>query len=449
MHNTNGNHTKDKAHDTDIPHSVEAEKAVLGGILTNPRCLTEISGLLRVDDFYYMRHRYIFEAMTKLMERGSRIDALTVGALLQERGVLADVGGHAYLTAIVNETPTSTYVEVYAQLVQRASLRRAMMMASDTIKRLALDGERDFETVYEEAQAALMSIGKRQTDDAAVPLSSVMDDLMRETRRLMQPGVTTAGLSSGFKQLDAMTNGFEPGRLYFLAGRPGMGKSAFMQGLAYRLGAAGIPIRYYSSETSRMEFARRVIAIHTRIATDRQKRVKDLPPTLLDKMMDDMWHLGTFPVMLDDSVALTPRRVYVESYRQQQAVTEMGLQAILIDGFYLMHADERVSSNHLRFLSIANELKATARRLNVPIVVTHQLSRAVEQRQNKRPALSDLREAGEEAADVVLTFYRDAYYNPHTADRAAAEVGVAKARDGQTGIVHLRFDEQHTRWYDV
>ena len=434
---------------TNAPYSQEAEEAVLGSILINPTSFVNIGGFLTADDFYLLRHSYIWTAMQRLHERNEQIDYLTVTEELDNLNVLDEIGGQAYLTQLINSTPTSMHVEIYGHLVERASIRRRLMLAADEIKGLALDEELTIDKVLGDAEARLFDVSDNQLKREFVPLWEAVSEYYDQMEYLLQNQHQSRGIPTGFKHLDELLGGFQKSDLLVFAGRPGMGKTSFLLTVATNAARAGARIGIFTMEMGVEQIVQRLVAMETGINMQNLRLAKITERESV-RFTEAVGRISAFPIFIDDTPALTPNEIRTKCRRLQH---EHGLDMVIIDYMQLMSAGGRFdTSNRVQEISyISRSLKELARELNIPVISAAQLSRAVEQRQDKRPVLSDLRESGsiEQDSDVVMFLYRDEVYNDATEFPNQAEVIVSKHRNGPTGNISLYFEKSITKFMDA
>lgn len=420
------------------PHDTEAEEALLGALLINPEAYFEVAQILKAEDFFLLRHRWIWEAIARLHEQRRPVDVLTVAEELNRSGHLADVGGPAYLTALTAKVPSSLHAETYARLVEEAAVRRRMLDAAERIAQLAYQRGLDVDTALDEAEKALFGVSERRLTRGLEPIRHVLETYYERTVDLARREDGFTGVPTGFTDLDKLLAGLQPSDLIIVAGRPGMGKTGFLLSVAknaaqkYRKHVA-----IFSLEMSNEQLVQRLIAQETGIDSQRLRT---------GQLREEEWPLFTHAVevlsdtviFLDDTPAITPLQLRTKCRRLHM---EFGLDLVVVDYLQLMTAGTRMENRVQEVSYISRNLKILARELNVPVLAAAQLSRAVEQRGDKRPMLSDLRESGslEQDADVVLFLYRDEVYNPETVKQNLAEVIVAKHRNGPVGKVELVF----------
>lgn len=421
-----------------IPHSREAEEAVIGAILINPEVYYDVAQFLQAEDFYIHRLRWIWEAFTRLHEQRIPIDLLTVTEELDRLGQLGEIGGPAYLTALINQVPSSLHAEAYGRVIEAHSLRRKMINAANQVASLAYTEENPIDTVLSEAEKAIFNVSERRLKRDVQPVRQVMSELYDRIDELARRDEEIFGVPTGFIDLDRLLSGLQTSDLIIIAGRPGQGKTGFLLSVARN--AALIHkknVAIFSLEMSNEQVAQRLIAQETGIDSQRLRT---------GKLTDEDWPLFTHAIevfsdthiFLDDTPAITPLQLRTKCRRLH---LEYGLDLIILDYLQLMGGDSRTENRVQEVSYISRNLKVLARELNVPVLAAAQLSRAVEQRTDKRPVLSDLRESGslEQDADVVMFIYRPDQYEKDTIKQNVAEIMVAKHRNGPVGTVELIF----------
>lgn len=421
-----------------IPHSREAEEAVVGAVLINPEVYYDVAQFLSADDFYIHRHRWIWEAFTRLHEQRIPIDLLTLSEELDKVGQLAELGGPAYLTSLINQVPSSLNAESYGRIVEGHAIRRKMINAANQIAALAYNEENVVDTVMGEAEKAVFNVSERRLRHDLQPISSVLSDYYDRIDDLAKRPDEFFGVPTGFIDLDRMLSGLQPSDLLIIAGRPGQGKTGFLLSVAKN--AALIhkkKVAIFSLEMSNEQVVQRLIAQETGIDSQRLRT---------GKLSEQEWPLFTHSIevfsdtriFLDDTPAITPLQLRTKCRRLHM---EFGLDLVIVDYLQLMGGESRNDNRVQEVSYISRNLKTLARELNVPVLTAAQLSRAVEQRTDKRPVLSDLRESGslEQDADIVMFIYRPDQYEKDTVKQNVAEIIVAKHRNGPVGSVELIF----------
>ncbi len=431
-----------------VPFSPEAEEAVLGAILTDPDVYYNVAAFLKDEDFFLLRHRWIWQSIQRIAERSDTLDYLTVSQELSDLGHLDEIGGMAYLMRLINNTPTSVHGEVYGHLVERASLRRRLLTAADEIRGVALNEEMAIEQVVEMAEARLFNVTESQAQRDLVPMRIAISEYFDRIGQLMQSADQSLGLPTGFRAVDQLLGGLQRSDLLIFAGRPGMGKTSFMLSVALNAARFGSRIAIFTMEMGVEQILQRFISMETGISMQKLRlgQINVQEESRLFEAMDRLSHHNIF---IDDTPALTPLQLRTKCRRMAH---ETGIDLIIVDYMQLMNAGGLYENNRVQEISyISRHLKELARELNVPLFSAAQLSRAVEQRQDKRPQLSDLRESGsiEQDSDVVMFLYRDEVYNEATEFPNQADIIVSKHRNGPTGTISLFFDRKITRFLDA
>ncbi len=421
-----------------LPFSREAEEAVLGAVLVNPEVYYDVAHFLAPEDFYIHRNRWIWEAFSGLHDARRPVDLLTVSEELERQGRLGEVGGPAYLTALINSVPTSLHAEAYGRLVEEGATRRRLLEAANQVARLAYQSDTLLEEVVNEAEKAVFAVSERRLTHELQPIKQVLSEYYDRVDYLARHRDETVGVPTGFIDLDRLLAGMQPSDLLIIAGRPGQGKSGFCISAAKN--ASQIHKKHvalFSLEMSNEQLVQRLVAQETAIDSQRLR---------MGDIQDEEWPLFTQAVStlsntyiyLDDTPAITPLQLRTKCRRLHM---EVGLDLVVVDYVQLMTGDTRMDNRVQEVSYITRNLKVLARELKVPVLAAAQLSRAVEQRADKRPVLSDLRESGslEQDADVVMFIYRPDQYESDTLKQNIAEIIVAKHRNGPVGSVELVF----------
>ena len=423
-----------------IPHNREAEEAVLGSVLVNTEVYYDLAHFLSADDFFLHRNQWIWEAFTNLQEQRQPIDLLTVGEQLDSQGRLVEVGGQAYLTGLINNVPSSIHAEAYGHMVEEAATRRRLLDAANRIARLAHQSDTLLEDVVNEAEKAVFGVSEQRLPHQLQPIRQVLSEYYDRIDYLARHKDETIGVPTGFIDLDRLLGGMQPSDLLIIAGRPGQGKSGFCISVAKNASQLHKQhVAMFSLEMSNEQLVQRLVAQETGINSQKLR---------LGEIQDDEWPLftqavsalGETHIYLDDSPTISPLQLRTKCRRLHM---EIGLDLIIIDYLQLMTGDTRMDNRVQEVSYISRNLKALARELNVPVLAAAQLSRAVEQRSDKHPLLSDLRESGslEQDADIVMFIYRPDQYETDTLKQNIAEIMVAKHRNGPVGSIELVFRE--------
>ncbi|HCN31042.1 MAG TPA: replicative DNA helicase [Verrucomicrobiales bacterium] len=435
------------------PHSVEAEEAVLGSILLNAEALFEVISFLKPEDFFIVRHSWVWEAILRLHERRDPIDYLTVASELEQTGQLLELGGAAYILSLVTRTPSSLNVEGYGRIVERMSIRRRLLDAAGKIARVAHSEETDIDEVVSQAEQAIFDVTERQRANELVSIKEVASAYFDQISYKARHQEELLGVPSGFLDLDRMMGGFQKSDLLIVAARPGMGKTSWLNSIVLNAARLRQRVAMFSLEMGNEQLIQRLISSETHIPSQKLRE---------GKLDDRDWaafvaateRLADLPIFMDDTPALSTQELRSKARRLSR---EHGIDLILIDYLQLMTTPYR-SENRVQEISfISRALKQLARELNVPIIAAAQLSRAVEQRGDKRPLLSDLRESGsiEQDADLVGLLTREDYAGAKMAvedeeaeakKKGQAVLILAKNRNGPTDDVPLRFIDHAMRF---
>jgi replicative DNA helicase len=421
-----------------VPHSREAEEALIGSVLVNPEAYYDVAQFLQADDFYIHRHRWIWEAFNRLHESRSVIDVLTVAQELEDQGQLVEVGGPAYLSSLIQSVPSSLHAEAYGHIIEENAIRRRMLNAANDIAKLAYQQEDSLEIVMDEAEKAVFGVSERRTTRDLQSIKQALSAYYERIDQIANRDPDTYGVPTGFIDLDRLLGGMQPSDLLIVAGRPGSGKTAFILSAAKNAAQKFKKhVAIFSLEMSNDQLVQRMIAQETGIDSQRLR---------MGKLGEEEWPLlahaiealsGTM-IFLDDTPALTPLQLRTKCRRLH---LEFQLDLILVDYLQLMAGGIRTENRVQEVGYISRNLKVLARELNVPVLAAAQLSRAVEQRAEKEPQLSDLRESGslEQDSDIVLFIHRPELYEKDTLKQNIAQIKVAKHRNGPTGTIELIF----------
>ena len=436
------------------PHSVEAEQSVLGGLLLENSAWDRVADLIGESDFYRADHRVIYRAIAKLIEHGRPADVITVGEALESTKDLPSVGGLAYLSALAANTPSAANIRRYAEIVrERAILRKLAEVATEIAENAYNPMGREPSQLLDEAESRVFEIAEQGArsgvgfQDMPPLLTQVVERIDMLYNRENQSDVT--GVSTGFVDLDRMTSGFQPGDLIIVAGRPSMGKTSLAMNIAEHVALeSGLPIGVFSMEMGAAQLVMRMLGSVGKL--DQHKlRTGRLHDEEWQKLTHAVGKLNDAPIFIDETAALNPLELRARSRRLARQHKKLGL--IVIDYLQLMSAASEGENRATELSEISSGMKALAKELGVPVVALSQLNRSLEQRPNKRPVMSDLRESGaiEQDADVIVFIYRDEVYNPETSDKGIAEVIIGKQRNGPIGTVRLAFLGEYTRFENL
>lgn len=431
------------------PFSQEAEQSVLGAVMVNPDAYHPVALFLKADDFFLTRNQHIWKALTRLAERRTPFDFVTVQDELSNMGCLEDIGGAGYLLTVVNSVPTSVHAEVYGRLVQRAAVRRRLLRCADEFKALALDTELSLEKVLGDAEKRFTSVRDTSLEDDSEKLATVVARMMGEVeQRMIDPGKPT-GILTGYKDWDDVTGGLHAPDLTIIAARPGMGKTALMLNIAMNAARCGARVGFASQEMDRNQLVYRLAAMESGLNQQLIKQGR-LDEKQWSRFVKAAGEIAKLPITIDDANRLTPMMLRTKALRWRN---HHGLDLLMVDYLQILSSggafkqSERVQEVGY----FARELKQLSRELRIPVIAAAQLSRSLENREDKRPQLSDLRESGEieQEADLVHFIYRDAVYNDATEFPNRAEIITSKHRNGATGSIALHFEKSTTRFSDM
>jgi len=431
------------------PHNIEAEQSVLGAILLTDTTLygLVIEDGLKPEDFYRDKHRVVYEAMLALYEQSEPVDALTVTEQLRQSGRLEELGGPAFVHGLAGAVPAAGNVRHYAQIVKDNALLRRLMTASFEIQASVVNHDAAPRDLVERAERAMLEVAHddRQKDFRAI--QDVLHDELDKLHKLSVEGTAITGTPSGFKDLDELTGGFQPGNLIVLAARPSMGKSALVTNIAENVAVDhNRAVALFSLEMSETELAQRFIASQTRIKGEELRKGR-VAENKWPKILEASTKLAESPLYVDDSSDVSMLEIRAKARRLHGKV-DGGLGLIIVDYLQLLRADHRVESRVEQVGQMSRGLKILARELNVPVIALSQLNRGVEARNPKVPMLSDLRESGqiEQDADLVMFIYRDEYYDKESEREGEADIIIAKHRNGAVGDVVLTFRKEYPKF---
>ncbi|MCP5168104.1 MAG: replicative DNA helicase [Pseudomonadales bacterium] len=433
------------------PHSIEAEQSVLGGLLLSADGWDAVAEAVTDSDFYRPDHRLIFRQIARLAEAAEPVDVITVADKLEARGELATAGGLPYLAELAQNTPSASNIRAYAQVVsERASLRKLIEAAQEIADSGFNPEGRTPDELIDEAERRIMQISE-QGPKAGGPqgVNPLLQNAIGRIEELFNSGGDITGLSTGFKDLDGMTSGLQPSDLVIVAGRPSMGKTSFAMNLVeHAILHQERPILVFSMEMPADSLIIRMLSSVGRIDQTRIRNGK-LEQEDWPKLSTAVSKLKDVPLYIDDTPALTPTEVRSRARRVMREHGELGM--IMVDYLQLMQVAGSSEGRTAEISEISRSLKAIAKEFQCPMVALSQLNRSLEQRPNKRPVNSDLRESGaiEQDADVIMFIYRDEVYNEESPDKGVAEIIIGKQRNGPIGICRLAFIGQYTRFENL
>jgi len=432
------------------PHSIEAEQSVLGGLMLDNNAWDRIADQLLEADFYRADHRLIFRAVRQLAERGSPFDMITLAEWLERHNQLEEAGGFAYLGMLARDTPSAANIVAYAEIVRERSILRQLIQVGASIANSAYNPQgRASQELLDEAEQTVFNIAERgtRTHRNFISIKELLVGTVERIDTLFERDNPITGVSTGWHDFDEMTAGLQPGDLIIVAGRPSMGKTSFAMNIAEHAAIKQqLPVAVFSMEMPGEHLAMRLLSSLGRID---QHRIRT------GKLEDEDWPRLTSAVsmlnetrlFIDDTPALSPSELRARARRLQRECDEpLGL--ILIDYIQLMHVPGITENRTVEVSEISRSLKALAKELHTPVVALSQLNRSLEQRGDKRPVMSDLRESGslEQDSDVICFIYRDEVYRPDSPDKGTAEIIIAKQRNGPIGMTRLTFLGRYTRF---
>jgi replicative DNA helicase len=436
-----------------LPHNLEAERSVLGAILLNNDIFNLAVEVVDAPDFFRDAHRRIFEKMVQLSNRGNAIDLVTLKEELGRSGELDEVGGPAYITALVDGVPRSTNVQHYARIIKEKATLRRLISSANKILTTAYEGEDEADEILDQAEHAIFAIADDKIRDGFVSLRDLAHASLDTIEKLHARKELITGVPTGFTDLDEMTSGLQPSDLLIIAARPSMGKTSLVLNIAQHVGTkTDMSVGVFSLEMSKEQLFLRMLTAEARIDAHRL-RGGFLGERDWGKLSLAIGTLSEAKIFIDDTPSIGVLEMRAKCRR---LASEHGLNLVIIDYIQLMQGRGKFENRTLELASISRSLKGLAKELNVPIVVLSQLSRAPEARSDHRPQLSDLRESGalEQDADVVVFIYREDVYADKNAPAAADNAGVAeliigKQRNGPTGVVKLAFIREFTRFENL
>ena len=427
------------------PHNLEAEMALLGSVLVDREIMGTVGEIVKPSDFYAHVHETIYTVLLDLFDRGEPLDKITVAEALRQRDALERVGGLSYISTLMDTVQTAASAAYYAKIVREKSTLRSLIHAGTRITQLGYEGEEDVDSSLDQSEQIVFEIGERQQGGDFVPVNRLMKEAFDSIDRLFHQRGDRTGITAGFADIDAMTTGFQPGNFIIIAARPGMGKTSFALNMAVAAAReAGEPVAFFSLEMSNNELVQRLICSEARLSMHDMRR-GNIKPHQWEEISRAMGALNELPIYLDDTGGLTITEV---RSRCRRLKSTSGLSAVFVDYLQLLRPGvlSRNSNRNEELSEICRTLKVTAKDLGVPIIALAQLNRGVEQRNDKRPMLSDLRDSGslEQEADCVSFLFRDGYYNPEGPEPDVTEFIISKHRNGPTGTVRLRFQKEYT-----
>ena len=431
------------------PHSIEAEQSVLGGLLLDNESWDQVADRVCEQDFYRQDHRLIFRSIVHLAGDGQPYDVVTLSDWLRQREDLDDAGGLAYLGTLAKDTPSAANIKAYAKIVREKSILRQLVSIGTKIAEAAFNpADRDSKEILDDAERDVFAIAEQniRQDQGFRSIKNLMKVTLAEIEELRKQGEGVTGVSTGYDELDKLTNGFQKGDLIIVAGRPSMGKTTFAMNVAeYAATHKKLPTAIFSLEMPGEQLTMRLLSSMGRVDQGRLRS---------GRLLEEDWPriatavklFSDVPLYIDDTAGLSPTDVRARARRLVREHGSLGL--IVLDYLQLMQGSKASENRATEVSDISRSLKALAKELSCPIVVLSQLNRSLEQRPNKRPIMSDLRESGaiEQDADVIIFIYRDEVYNPESEHKGTAEIIIGKQRNGPIGTARLTFLGKYTRF---
>ena len=432
-----------------LPHSIEAEQSVIGAMIMDKDAIVAASEILTEEDFYSKQYGALFEAMVELNDEGKPVDTVTLQDRLREKDVPLEVSSLEFIRELLNTLPTSAHIKNYANIVAEKAMLRRLIKLNEEIANTCYVGKDSLENILEDTEKRVFNLVQRRNTDSFVPIRQVVMNAMDQIEKASKNKGSVTGIATGFIDLDYRTAGMQPSDLVLIAARPSMGKTAFVlniaQHVAFKLEQT---VAIFSLEMSKEQLVNRLFSLESKV--DAQKlRTGNLSDNDWEKLIETAGVIGKSNLIIDDTPGITIGEMRSKCRKYK---LEYDLKMIIIDYLQLMSGSGgRNDSRQQEISDISRSLKALARELGVPVLALSQLSRAVEQRPDHRPMLSDLRESGaiEQDADVVMFIYRDDYYNKDTEKKGIAEIIVAKQRNGPIGTIELVWLPEYTKFANM
>ena len=430
------------------PQNLEAEMAVLGSMLLDEDAISIACESLDRNSFYKDTHQKIFAAILVLYNANKAVDLITLTDGLKREGVLEEIGGVSFLTALVNSVPTSANISHYVAIVKEKSTLRTLINNATKIVGLCYESEGNIDEVVDSAERFIFEVSERKLQAGPLHLKEIIKDSIETIDKLYQKKAHVTGIPTGYIDFDIKTAGLQSSDLIVIAGRPSMGKSALALGIADYAGVVEkVPLAMFSLEMSKEQLVQRMLCAHAKVDAHKV-RTGYLATSDWPRLTAAAGKLSEAPIFIDDTPAISVMELRAKARRLK---AHQGINLLILDYLQLMRGSSNVENRQQEISEISRSLKALARELNITIVAISQLSRAVEARTDHRPQLSDLRESGaiEQDADVVVLLLREEYYNPSPENQGVAEVIIAKQRNGPVGSLKLAFIKEYTRFENI
>lgn len=431
-----------------MPHSPEAEQSVIGSMLIDQQAIVIALDVVKPEDFYLQQYKMMFEAMVDLYNEGQPVDAVTTVAKLKSMGAPEHITNTEYIMQTAYAVPTSANVRYYAEIVAEKAVERKLIKVTENIANECYQGEERLDTILAETEKSVFNLLQNRASGEFVPIKKVVMNSLKMIEAASKSEGTVTGISTGFADLNYWTAGFQRSDLILIAARPSMGKSAFALNLAHHMAIKeNKTVAIFSLEMSKESMVNRLLSQESRVGAQ-LLRNGNLKPEEWTRLVEGAGIIGGSNLIIDDTPAITVAELRSKCRKYK---LEYGLSIIFIDYLQLMTGSGKAESRQNEISEISRSLKAVARELDVPVVALSQLSRAVEQRPDHRPMLSDLRESGaiEQDADLVMFLYRDEYYHKDTEEKGVAELIIAKQRNGPVGTIKLAWIGENQRFADL
>ncbi len=428
-----------------LPHSIEAEQSVIGSMVMDAEAIVQASEIITGDDFYNKQYGVVFETMVELHNSGKPVDIVTLQDGLKEKNVPAEVSSLEFLRDLITSVPTSANVKSYAKIVADNSTLRKMIRTAEEIENTCYARKESLETILEEAEKRVFNLAQKRNTGETVPIRKVVTNALNKIEIASRNKGSVTGIPTGFLDLDTRTAGLQPSDLILVAARPSMGKTAFVLNIAQHVAfRQNMAVAIFSLEMSKEQLVNRMFSLESKVDAQ-DLRTGQLSEADWEKLIESAGTIAQSHLIIDDTpgISIAEMRSKCRKFKMDH-----DLKLIIIDYLQLMSGSGKSDSRQQEIADISRSLKALARELSVPVIALSQLSRAVEQRPDHRPMMSDLRESGaiEQDADVVMFIYRDDYYNKETDKPNVAEIIVAKQRNGPIGTVELVWLPQYTQF---
>lgn len=430
------------------PQNISAEQAALGSMLLQEEAILRSVDLLKPEDFYRKSHQIIFKSILDLFEKNQGVDLVTLTEELNKRSLLEDVGGVTYLTNLINSVPTAANIEYYIKIIEEKSILRNLINNATKIVSMGYEEKEDGKVLLDKAEHLIFEVSQRNLGQSFVPIKEILQDSFEKIEDLYHREEFITGVPSGFNEFDDITTGFQPSEFIVVAGRPAMGKTAFCMNVAqFASVSKNIPVAIFSLEMSKFQLVQRMLCSEARVDAHNLRKGR-LAESDWPTLSMAAGRLASAPIFIDDTSGISCLEIKAKTRRLK---VQYNLGLVIVDYLQLIQTGGRVENRQQEISEISRSLKGLARELNVPVIAVSQLSRAVEQRPERRPLLSDLRESGaiEQDADLVVFIYREEYYKPKTARKGIAEVIISKQRNGPTGKVELTFVKEYAKFENL